>query len=179
MEKKRLISSALVATMVASLVSGCGSSGTSAGSSQNSAQSSADGMTEISLYRATFNQASSDATEVGKIQDAINDYIGDKIHVKIKQTNHEGLLVDYIQEAFFDQIDGIIINPAAYTHTSVAILDALKAVKIPCVEVHISNPDEREAYRQVSYVREACLATIKGKGLEGYLEAIDKLISYI
>lgn len=102
-----------------------------------------------------------------------------KIHVKIKQTNHEGLLVDYIQEAFFDQIDGIIINPAAYTHTSVAILDALKAVKIPCVEVHISNPDEREAYRQVSYVREACLATIKGKGLEGYLEAIDKLISYI
>ena len=102
-----------------------------------------------------------------------------KIHVKIKQTNHEGLLVDYIQEAFFDQIDGIIINPAAYTHTSVAILDALKAVKIPCVEVHISNPDEREAYRQVSYVREACLATIKGKGLEGYLEAIDKLIAYI
>lgn len=102
-----------------------------------------------------------------------------KIHVKIKQTNHEGLLVDYIQEALFDQIDGIIINPAAYTHTSVAILDALKAVKIPCVEVHISNPDEREAYRQVSYVREACLATIKGKGLEGYLEAIDKLISYI
>ena len=102
-----------------------------------------------------------------------------KIHVKIKQTNHEGLLVDYIQEALFDQTDGIIINPAAYTHTSVAILDALKAVKIPCVEVHISNPDEREAYRQVSYVREACLATIKGKGLEGYLEAIDKLISYI
>ena len=87
MEKKRLISSALVATMVASLVSGCGSSGTSAGSSQNSAQSSADGMTEISLYRATFNQASSDATEVGKIQDAINDYIGDKIHVKIKLTD--------------------------------------------------------------------------------------------
>ena len=102
-----------------------------------------------------------------------------KIHVKIKQTNHEGLLVDYIQEAFFDQTDGIIINPAAYTHTSVAILDALKAVKIPCVEVHISNPDKREAYRQVSYVREACLATIKGKGLEGYLDAIDKLISYI
>ena len=102
-----------------------------------------------------------------------------KIHVKIKQTNHAGLLVDYIQEAFFDQIDGIIINPAAYTHTSVAILDALKAVKIPCVEVHISDPDKREAYRQVSYVREACLATIKGKGLEGYLEAIDKLISYI
>ena len=102
-----------------------------------------------------------------------------KIHVKIKQTNHEGLLVDYIQEAFFDQIDGIVINPAAYTHTSVAILDALKAVKIPCVEVHISNPDKREAYRQVSYVREACLATIKGKGLEGYLDAIDKLISYI
>ena len=102
-----------------------------------------------------------------------------KIHVKIKQTNHEGLLVDYIQEALFDQTDGIIINPAAYTHTSVAILDALKAVKIPCVEVHISNPDEREAYRQVSYVREACLSTIKGKGLEGYLEAIDKLISYI
>lgn len=102
-----------------------------------------------------------------------------KIHVTIKQTNHEGMLVDYIQQAFFDKVDGIVINPAAYTHTSVAILDALKAVNIPAVEVHISNPDEREAYRQVSYVREACLSTIKGKGLEGYLEAIDKLISYI
>ena len=101
------------------------------------------------------------------------------VDVELFQSNHEGALVDRIQRAYFDGVDGIVINPAAYTHTSVAILDALKAVKIPCVEVHISNPDERESYRQVSYVREACLSTIKGKGLEGYLEAIDKLISYI
>ena len=100
------------------------------------------------------------------------------VEIELFQSNHEGAIVDAIQSAY-GRMDGIVINPAAYTHTSVAILDALKAVKIPCVEVHISNPDEREAYRQVSYVREACLATIKGKGLEGYLEAIDKLIAYI
>lgn len=102
-----------------------------------------------------------------------------KIHVTIKQTNHEGMLVDYIQQAFFDKVDGIVINPAAYTHTSVAILDALKAVNIPAVEVHISNPDQREEYRKVSYTGEACIATIKGKGFNGYIEAIERLINHI
>ncbi len=87
------------------------------------------------------------------------------------QSNHEGAIVDKIQEAF-GKADGIVINPAAYTHTSVAILDALKAVSIPAVEVHISDVDAREAFRQISYAGLACVKTIKGHGLEGYREAI-------
>ena len=87
------------------------------------------------------------------------------------QSNHEGCLVDKIQ-ASYGKIDGIVINPAAYTHTSVAILDALKAVGIPAVEVHISDVDSREAFRQISYAGLACCKTIKGHGLEGYREAI-------
>lgn len=87
------------------------------------------------------------------------------------QSNHEGCLVDEIQRAY-GQYDGIVINPAAYTHTSVAILDALKAVSIPAVEVHISDVDAREPFRQISYTGMACLHTIKGHGLEGYREAI-------
>ena len=87
------------------------------------------------------------------------------------QSNHEGAIVDKIQEAF-GQVDGIVINPAAYTHTSVAILDALKAVSIPAVEVHISDVDAREPFRQISYAGLACVKTIKGHGLEGYREAI-------
>lgn len=87
------------------------------------------------------------------------------------QSNHEGAIVDRIQEAF-GVYDGIVINPAAYTHTSVAILDALKAVSIPAVEVHISDVDSREAFRQVSYAGLACVKTIKGQGLEGYRQAI-------
>lgn len=87
------------------------------------------------------------------------------------QSNHEGAIVDKIQEAF-GKVDGIVINPAAYTHTSVAILDALKAVSIPAVEVHISDVDSREAFRQISYAGLACVKTIKGHGLEGYREAI-------
>ena len=92
------------------------------------------------------------------------------------QSNHEGDLVDYIQECLIG-VDGIVINPAAYTHTSVALLDALKAVNIPAVEVHISNVEEREDFRQISYVREACVKTITGHGLKGYLEAMDFLVS--
>ena len=88
-----------------------------------------------------------------------------------KQSNHEGELVDWIQQAFGVH-DAIVINPAAYTHTSVALLDALKAVQIPAVEVHISAVDEREEFRRISYVRDACIATISGHGLEGYREAI-------
>ena len=94
-------------------------------------------------------------------------------HIEIEQyqSNHEGCLVDKIQEAF-GKFDGIVINPAAYTHTSIAILYALKAVSIPAVEVHISDVDARESFRQVSYAGLACCKTIKGHGLEGYREAI-------
>ena len=94
--------------------------------------------------------------------------------VKLYQSNHEGDLVDIIQEAY-GVYDGIVINPGAYTHTSVAILDALKAVAIPAVEVHISKVDEREEFRQISYVRSACFATITGHGTDGYPEAMDLL----
>lgn len=90
------------------------------------------------------------------------------------QSNHEGAIVDKIQDAY-GKFDGIVINPAAYTHTSIAILDALKAVQIPAVEVHISNPDEREAFRHISYAGLACVHSIKGHGLEGYPEAIEYL----
>ena len=94
------------------------------------------------------------------------------IEVEVRQSNHEGVLVDWIQEAYFTQVDGIVINPGAYTHTSIAILDALKAVSIPAVEVHISDVDSREAFRQISYAGLACEHTIKGLGLEGYRQAI-------
>ena len=87
------------------------------------------------------------------------------------QSNHEGALVDKIQQAY-GVFDGIVINPAGYTHTSVAILDALKAVSIPAVEVHISNVDSRESFRQISYAGMACEKTIKGQGLDGYKQAI-------
>lgn len=87
------------------------------------------------------------------------------------QSNHEGCLVDKIQEAY-GKFDGIVINPAAYTHTSVAILDALKAVSIPAVEVHISDVDSREPFRQISYAGLACIKTIKGLGFDGYRQAI-------
>ena len=98
------------------------------------------------------------------------------VAVDFFQSNHEGALVDAIQQAYFDGVDGIIINPAAYTHTSVALLDAVKAVGIPTVEVHVSDPDGREEFRHVSYIRAACAATIKGHGLEGYLEALRFLV---
>lgn len=93
------------------------------------------------------------------------------LEIQQYQSNHEGALVDKIQEAY-GIYDGIVINPAAYTHTSVAILDALKAVAIPAVEVHISDVDAREPFRQISYTGLACVHTIKGHGLEGYREAI-------
>ena len=93
------------------------------------------------------------------------------VAVEFTQSNHEGALVDAIQAAY-GVFDGIVINPGAYTHTSIAILDAVKAVGIPTVEVHISDPDAREEFRKVSYIRAACVASIKGHGLEGYLEAL-------
>ncbi len=98
------------------------------------------------------------------------------IEVSCCQSNHEGCLVDKIQEAYFEGVDGIVINPGAYTHTSVALLDALKSVNIPTVEVHISKVEEREDFRQVSYIRAACEKTITGHGISGYTEAIDFLL---
>ena len=99
------------------------------------------------------------------------------IEAEVFQSNHEGAIVDKIQAAYFDGTGGIVINPAAYTHTSVAIADALKAVMIPTVEVHISAVETREAFRQVSYVRDVAKKTITGKGLAGYIDAIDFLVS--
>ncbi len=101
------------------------------------------------------------------------------VEVEIFQTNHEGVLVDMIQGALEGGFDGTVINPAAYTHTSVALLDALKAVGIPTVEVHLSKVEEREGFRQVSYVRAACIATVSGRGQAGYLEAIDLLLTHL
>lgn len=95
---------------------------------------------------------------------------------EIYQSNHEGDLVDRIQQAYFDSTEGIVINPAAYTHTSVAILDALKAVRLPAVEVHISDVKEREDFRQISYAGKACVKTIMGRGLKGYVDAIAFLV---
>ena len=97
------------------------------------------------------------------------------VAVSFYQSNHEGSLVDRIQEAYSDGTDGIVINPAAYTHTSIALLDAVKAVGIPTVEVHISKVEEREDFRRISFVRLACVKTITGHGTDGYLEAIDYL----
>ena len=101
------------------------------------------------------------------------------VAVEFYQSNHEGDLVDAIQKAYFDGVDGIVFNPAAYTHTSVAIADAVKGVGIPTVEVHISEVSEREAFRQVSYIRAVAVKTICGHGLAGYNEAIDFLIDHI
>ncbi len=100
------------------------------------------------------------------------------IDVEFFQSNHEGAMVDKIQDCY-GKIDGIVMNPAAYTHTSVALLDAVKAVGIPTVEIHISDVSKREDFRQVSFVRAACVKTIVGHGTDGYLEAIDFLKEYV
>ena len=101
------------------------------------------------------------------------------VMVEFYQSNHEGDLVDAIQRAYFDGIDGIVFNPAAYTHTSVAIADAVKGVGIPTAEVHISEVSEREAFRQTSYIRSVAVKTVCGHGLAGYNEALDFLVDYI
>ena len=97
------------------------------------------------------------------------------VQVEFYQPNHEGDLVDAIQKAYFDKADGIVFNPGAYTHTSLAIADAVKAVGIPTVEVHISAVEKREAFRQVSYIRDVCVHTITGQGIAGYNQAVDFL----
>lgn len=101
-----------------------------------------------------------------------------QIDVEFYQSNHEGEIVDIIQSAY-KKADGIIINPAAYTHTSVAILDALKAVDVDTVEVHLSDVDEREDFRKLSYVSLFAKKVIKGKGVDGYIEAIDFFLNRI
>ena len=109
----------------------------------------------------------------------IENYAKEKgVYVRCFQSNHEGDIVDMIQFAY-GLYDGIVINAGAYTHTSISILDALKAVSIPAVEVHISDVSARENFRQISYVREACFKTIMGKGTNGYLEAIDAIIEKV
>ena len=97
------------------------------------------------------------------------------IEYEIFQSNHEGVIVDKIQDAY-GSFDGIVINPGAYTHTSIALLDAVKAVSLPTVEVHISDVNAREEFRRISYIRAACMATVAGHGTNGYLEAIDLLL---
>lgn len=97
------------------------------------------------------------------------------VDVEFYQSNHEGDLVDRIQQGY-GEVDGIVINPGAYTHTSVALLDAVKTVGIPTVEVHISDPDTREEFRKISYIRLGCVKTIKGLGFQGYLDAVDFLV---
>lgn len=124
------------------------------------------GIREPDIYgKETYNSL------VEKIEKYANE-VG--VDVRCYQSNHEGDLVDIIQFAY-GIFDGIVINPGAYTHTSIAILDALKAVSIPAVEVHISDVDAREEFRQISYVRQACFETISGKGTDGYLLAIDSI----
>lgn len=97
------------------------------------------------------------------------------VDVVCYQSNHEGDLVDAIHRAYFEGFDGIVINPGAYTHTSIALLDAVKGTAIPTVEVHISAVEQREDFRQISYIRSACVLTVSGQGTNGYLQAMDFL----
>ena len=110
--------------------------------------------------------------------DLINEYATlNNIDVEIFQSNHEGDIIDKIQQAYYEHVDGIVINPAGYTHTSVAILDALKAVNIKTVEVHISDIATREEFRKHSYISLVSIKTIKGHGFNGYLEALEELVN--
>ena len=127
------------------------------------------GMREPEIY------GSKDYTALMEFIQAISADAG--VEAECVQSNHEGAIVDAIQEAY-GRFDGIVINPAAYTHTSIAIPDALKAVRIPAVEVHLTDIKKREAFRQVSYVADACEKTIAGKGFEGYAEAIRYLAKH-
>ncbi|MBO7047907.1 MAG: type II 3-dehydroquinate dehydratase [Spirochaetia bacterium] len=124
------------------------------------------GIREPEIYgTATFSE----------LEESIRNWASELgVEVKLFQSNHEGAIIDEIQAAY-GKFDGIVINPAGYTHTSVAIPDAIKAVGIPAVEVHISDVDNREDFRRISYVRSACIATIKGKGFPGYREALEIL----
>ncbi len=121
------------------------------------------GLREPDIYgKQTYGELLALLEETGAAQ---------QLEIEHFQSNHEGALVDRIQQAY-GYCDGIVINPAAYTHTSIAILDALKAVGIPAVEVHISDPGSRESFRQVSYPGMACIKTVSGQGIDGYRQAI-------
>ena len=125
------------------------------------------GIREPSIYgKSTYNDLLSFISSHAEKQ---------QVEVRFYQSNHEGDLVDAIQNAY-GNTDGIVINPGAYTHTSVALLDAVKAVGLPTVEVHISDVSTREPFRSISYIRAACVKTITGKGFDGYTEAIDFLL---
>lgn len=100
------------------------------------------------------------------------------VDAEIVQSNHEGDLIDAVQNAL-GTADALILNPAGYTHTSIALADAVKAVGLPAAEVHLTDPDKREDYRKISYIRPACAFTVKGRGIDGYLEAIDRLIGAV
>ena len=129
------------------------------------------GIREPSIYgKSTYNDL---------IQTVTDHAVTKGVDVSFYQSNCEGALVDAIQRAYYDKVDGIVFNPAAYTHTSVAILDAVKAVSIPTVEVHLSDVDSRDEFRKVSYVRQAAIATIAGHGFASYTMAIDCLIDHI
>lgn len=126
------------------------------------------GVREPSIYgRETYFE----------LKEKIRSYAEEKgVSMELFQSNHEGDLVDFIHRAYYQKADGIIINPGGYTHTSVALADAVKAVGIPTVEVHISDVNSREDFRKISYIREVVTATVSGKGTNGYLEALDMLI---
>ena len=127
------------------------------------------GIREPEVYgKETYNDLCSLINEKAK---------NDHIDIEIYQSNHEGALIDKIQQAYFDKVEGIVINPGGYTHTSIAIMDALKAVNIPTIEVHISNVDGREDFRKLSYISYVAKHSIKGHGFKGYLEAIDYLLN--
>lgn len=101
------------------------------------------------------------------------------ISLVFRQSNHEGDLVDWVAEAYFARADGILLNPGAYTHTSIALGDALAAVRIPTVEVHLSRVDEREDFRRVNYIRPHCAAVVSGEGQAGYVRALDLLLTFL
>ncbi len=129
------------------------------------------GIREPGLYGAeTYEDV------IQKIQDHARE---SDVEVTCYQSNHEGDLVDAIHRAYFENYDGIVINPGAYTHTSIALLDAVKATKLPTVEVHISAVEKREEFRQVSYIRLACIHTITGQGTDGYLHGMDYLLKHL
>ena len=129
------------------------------------------GVREPDLYGAETFQ-----TLLEKIQNHANAI---NVEVECYQSNHEGDLVDAIHRAYFEKFDGIVINPGAYTHTSIALLDAVKSTNLPTVEIHISAVEKREDFRQISYIRMACIATITGQGTNGYLQAMDTLLNHL
>ena len=112
--------------------------------------------------------------------EALTAYAAEKgVEADCRQSNHEGVLIDWVQEAYFSGYDGLILNPGGYTHTSIALADALRAVRLPAVEVHISDTSRREEYRRISYVSEVCTETVSGEGTQGYFHAVDILLALL